>query len=336
MESKLVSQWSGVLHQVSDVDTGMHDWTTEGRGQGMAMMTLEKAALKLTTELMLPPYAVTPSTLCEWSRKTQGRLLDIQFLHGEQVRDASGMVVDMPGESYFTVPCDFLFDLEMNVDVSIVHFFKRGEVFHADAPVIVKPGTLRVDRQQITELISFIQKIGTNQTPFNQPETMPADVTVIVEEMIAPAAIAAVKLEIVRTAPDQSGSAKSKSVKQPLRKAPVKLPVKLIRVTAETDLWHLNTPSETDVLTNFVFSVLNEKFHSGAPCPSAREVMTLCKKKNKYGVLYIKNELKYLNDAGQLETASMKDVSEKISELTTMSNFLMPANRIERMSTASV
>jgi len=352
--------------QVTDIDTGINERTNEERGQGMAMMTLEKAALKLTTELMLPPYAVTPSTLCEWSRKSQGTLVDIQFLHGGQVRNASDAVVNMPGESYFTVPCDFLFDLEMHVDVLITSFFKRGEAFYADAPIMVKACDLRVDRQQITQLISFIQKIGTNQTLLNEPAPVPFDITV--EEALASDAIAAVKLELVRTAPVKTGSAKSK----PVKNASTKASVKLVAVNADSVIaepismevakpsepqpvsvqlapfsincarplnnsgtfWQLNPPSEADVLTNIVYSVLNEKLISGAPCPSAREVMTLCKKKNKYGVLYIKSELKFLNEAGQLETASVMDVSEKILELTTMSGHVIPPNLAELMPAA--
>jgi len=85
----------------------------------------------------------------------------------------------------------------------------------------------------------------------------------------------------------------------------------------QTEKWELIKPERFDALTDMIYAVLKDAHGANKPRPTAREVISLCKKKFPAGVLETNSEgIKFINNKGDEDAVTIESVRKRIERLT--------------------
>jgi hypothetical protein len=254
---------------------------------------------------------VTPAVLCEWSRKSDGQMLEIHVPFKGTMTASSGHELTLSQPRYFQLTAEALFEFETRTEVRISNLVSGKDSFVLDPPVLVKIETLRIDRQQVADLITSIQSIEKRHE-FSLSEEMEEreidhfnNTQHQVESFVREHTLQfPVLTQIIEQGQQvEVGNDHSHA---------------LVEAMQEDDApyWQLVAPKDDDVLNKLIYSILQEKHDQQEPIPQVREVMNLCKVKNKYGVLIIANEIKYLDQSGKMQRANAANILKRIEQMT--------------------
>ncbi len=272
----------------------------------MAMLSLEKAAAKIISELELKPYSVTPALLCEWTRTSKGKVVAVQLPFAGLATNDQGMEVTIPSGRYFELSSESLFELEMKDSVRITTLFQGDEHFSIDPPLQTHIHQLKIDSKNIAQLIE------TSKSLERRPMQLRHENLTVADEIFSEIADSTIHGAPVTSSqfPAPASHAEPAAM-QAERQTPTD-----VAVEDDNSVWPLYEPEEADTLTKAIYGVLKEKHDLSEPLPPVRDVMSLCKIQNKYGILFIANELKYLDGQGRLQTANAENVLKRISTMT--------------------
>ena len=277
----------------------------------MAMYSLNKAAAQIIGELGLKSYSVTPAVLCEWSRKSDGQMLEIHVPFKGTLTASSGQELTLSQPRYFQLTAEALFEFETRTEVRVSNLVSGKDSFVLDPPVLMKIETLRIDRQQVADLITSIQSIEKRHEFSLSEEMEEREIDHFnsthhqVESFVREHTLQfPVLTQIIEQGQQvEVGNDHSHALVEAMQED-------------AAPFWQLVAPKDDDVLNKLIYSILQEKHDQQEPIPQVREVMNLCKVKNKYGVLIIANEIKYLDQSGKMQRANAANILKRIEQMT--------------------